>query len=89
MAKDIKIPTTVAARIKFIKQCLGKPYHLFYYTQSNRVIFRVEDKHGSFLYWEGAYMAEAVDNGLEYVKNEIEMGTVKTPEREPKESKKK
>ena len=78
----IKEPITVAAKIKFIKQSLGMPYHLMYYTEQNRVIFRVEDKHGESLFWEGPYIAAAVDAGMEYVRHEIEMGNVKPRKQE-------
>ena len=75
----MKIPTTLSEQIKFIKKALEKPYHLFYYTDRGRAIFRIEDKKGDFLFWEGPFIAAAVETAIEYVKHEIEQGAAKDP----------
>jgi hypothetical protein len=75
----MKIPTVLSEQIKFVKKALEKPYHLFFYTNAGRAIFRIEDKRGDFLFWEGSHLAAAVESAIEYVKHEIEQGAAKDP----------
>jgi len=75
----MKIPTVLSEQIKFIKKALEKPYHLFYYTDRGRAIFRIEDKKGNFLFWEGRCLSESVNEAIEYLKHEIEQGAVILP----------
>ena len=84
----IKIPVTLVDRVKLIKKLLEKPYHLFYYTDRGRAVFRIENKKGEFLFWEGRCLSESVDEAIDYLKHEIEQGAVTLPKEKVKDEKK-
>lgn len=69
-------PKILGERVKYIKRLLQKPYHLFYYTDRGRAIFRIENRVGKFLFWEGPFLAAAVDSAMEYIRHEIEQGAI-------------
>lgn len=83
----MKEPRNLGEKIKLIKKLLRKPYHVFYYTERSRAIFRIEDAKGEFLFWEGPYIAASVESGMDYLRHEVEMGAVKTDEKKEEEKK--
>lgn len=85
----MKEPKNLIDKVKLIKKLLGKPYHLFFYTTQGRAVFRIEDKNGNFLFWEGPFMAAAVEEGMSYLRHEVEMGAVKELKEEKKDANKK
>lgn len=84
----MKEPKTVPLRIRLVKKAMGYPYHLFYYTPAGRAIFRIENAKGEFLFWEGPFIAAAVDSAMDYLRHEVDMGAVKLPSEKTDKSEK-
>jgi len=75
-------------KIKYLKRALKTPYHFFFITQNKQIMIILEDKQGKRYSFTGNTMFTSVEVAEEYVKNEIEAGSIIDPNKKI-ESKKK
>ena len=77
----MKYPIKLKDKIRFICKALYKPYYIMTRITIGTYMFEVFDgtDKGNPINWTGHSPANAVDEALEYLKHEIEMGAVEMP----------
>ena len=66
-------------KLKYIKKVLKTPYHFFYITSTGQTTVVFEDKYGKRYTYGGNGMYNAVIVAEEYVKAEVESGSLIEP----------
>lgn len=82
------IPKRPIPKIRLIKQILRMPFHAFFRV-SDLWVFWVENEKGDHLDWTGKTIMNTINDAMEYVQHEIEMGVFQDPELKKKEDKQK
>jgi len=77
----MQYPKKLKDKIRLICKLMQRPYHLIVRIAANTYMFEIFDgtTQGNFINWTGISPANAVDEAIEYVKHEIEMGAVEVP----------
>jgi len=66
-------------KIKYIKKALKTPYHFFFMTPSKQVTIVFEDKQGKRYSFTGNTIFNSAETAEDYVKHEIEAGSIIEP----------
>ena len=72
----MNIPKNVFLKIKYIKQLLKMSFHAFN-REDDLWVFWIENKKGEHLNWTSKTIMGTIEEALEYVKHEIQMGVIK------------
>ena len=72
----MKEPKNIILKIKYIKQLLKMQFHAFL-RQGELWSFWSEDKKGRNLNWTSKTIVGTIDEAMEYVRHELQMGAIK------------
>lgn len=76
--------TTLKEKIYYLQKVFKTPYYFFHYASENNIMVIFENKKGVRYSFGSRTMYTAVEEAIEYAKNEIKVGIFKDPEEKEK-----